>query len=100
MDPIAHLWNEFAASFLLLHEGHDVSLGGQIILPSRTTLRFTGDWVYSSSATKSLRLICDVVLLLNRNSPDLIFVFSIGDVGLDLRLTFFGGLGPSGDNGE
>jgi hypothetical protein len=29
MDPIAHLWNEFAASFLLLHEGHDVSLGGQ-----------------------------------------------------------------------
>jgi hypothetical protein len=36
---------------------------------------------------------------LNKNSPDLILVDDKGDVGLDLRIVFLGGLGPIGETG-
>jgi hypothetical protein len=48
----------------------------------------------------SLRLIVDVVLLLKRYSPLFFFVADNGDVVLDSRIVFLGGLGPTGDTAE
>jgi hypothetical protein len=79
--------------------GHVVSLGGQIILPSFTTLRVTGDCVNSNSVTESFRLIFLEDLLLVRYSPDLILVTASGDLEVDHRIVFQGGLGPNGEIG-
>jgi hypothetical protein len=68
--------------------------------PSRTTFRVTGDCVYSSSAAMSLRFIVEVVLLLKRYSPLFFLVADTGDVVLDSRIVFLGGLGPTGETAE
>jgi hypothetical protein len=59
----------------------------------------TGDCVNSNSATVSFRLIFLEDLLLDRYSPDLIFVTARGDLEVDRRIVFLGGLGPKGDIG-
>lgn len=53
----------------------------------------------SNSEASSLRFIFSEQRLLNRNSPDLILVEDKGELGLDIRIVFLGGLGPIGDIG-
>jgi hypothetical protein len=100
VELMAHMWNSDADLDLASLYGRDVSLGGHNMRPSRTTFRVTGDCVYSNSAAMSLRFIVDDVLLLKRYSPLFCLVTDRGDVVLESRMVFLGGLGPIGDTDE